>query len=181
MRGGDCMKKCLIVVDYQNDFIDGSLGFKNALEIKDQIINKVKNYRFNDHDIIFTKDTHDFDYLNTEEGKHLPVDHCIKGSRGHEIQEDVLKLIDKEDMIFEKKTFPSIDLGIYLKDKGYEFIELCGLVSNICVISNAVIAKAALPNAHILVDALATASADDVLHKKSLDVMEGLHIEVINR
>lgn len=175
------MKKCLIVVDYQNDFIDGSLGFEYAIQIKDHIINKIKYYRNNNQDIIFTKDTHDFNYLETEEGKHLPLIHCIKGSRGHDIQEDVLKLIDKEDMVFEKTTFPSIDLGIYLKGKGYEFIELCGLVSNICVISNAVIAKAALPNAHILVDALATASADDVLHKKSLDIMEGLHIEVINK
>lgn len=82
--------------------------------------------------------------------------------------------------MFEKDTFPSIDLGIYLREKNYDEIELCGLVSNICVISNAIIAKSALPNAHIIVDALATASADKVLHKKTLDVMQGLHVEVLN-
>jgi nicotinamidase-related amidase len=174
------MKKCLIVVDYQNDFIDGALGFPGGLTIKDNIIEKIKTYRNDGADVIFTKDTHDEAYMATEEGQHLPVVHCVKGTKGHEIQADVKALMKQEDKVFEKHTFPSIDLGVYLKDKDYNLVELCGLVSNICVISNAVIAKSALPNAHIIVDALATGSADLDLHKKALDIMKGLHIEVTN-
>ncbi len=174
------MKKCLIVVDYQNDFIDGSLGFEGGLKIKENIIEKIKEYRQGNHDIIFTKDTHHEDYLETEEGDHLPVIHCVRHTIGHDIQKDVSQLMTEDDLIFEKYTFPSLDLGNYLREKAYQYVELCGLVSNICVISNAVIAKAALPNAHIVVDALATASADQEMHRKSLDVMGGLHIEVLN-
>lgn len=175
------MKKCLIVVDYQNDFIDGALGFENAINIKDNIIKKITEYRLRNDDIIFTMDTHSDDYLETEEGNHLPVIHCVKGTVGHEIQKDISVLKSPKDKVFEKPTFPSLELGKYLEKKEYESIELCGLVSNICVISNAIIAKSALPNAHIFIDALATDSYDKNLHNKTLDVLEGLHIEVINK
>lgn len=175
------MKKCLIIVDYQNDFIDGTLGFENAINIKDNIIKKIKEYRLRNDDIIFTMDTHSDDYLETEEGNHLPVIHCVKGTVGHEIQKDILVLKLPKDKVFEKPTFPSLELGKYLEKKEYESIEICGLVSNICVISNAIIAKSALPNAHIFIDALATDSYDKNLHNKTLDVLEGLHIEVINK
>lgn len=175
------MKKCLIIIDFQNDFIDGALGFDGAINIKEKIIEKMKNYRKNSNEIIFTMDTHEDDYLKGEEGKNLPVEHCIKGTLGHLIQKDVFALKQSKDLIFEKPTFPSLELGEYLREKNFEEVELCGLVSNICVLSNAVIAKSALPNAHIIVDALATDSYDKDLHKKGLDVMQGLHIEVINR
>jgi len=175
------MNKCLIVVDFQNDFIDGTLGFDSAINIKDKIVKKILDYRSNNEDIIFTMDTHEDSYLNTEEGENLPVKHCIKGTIGHQIQSDVLALKAPKDKVFEKPTFPSLELGKYLKNKKYETIELCGLVSNICVLSNAVIAKSALPNAHIVVDALATDSYDKVLHEKALDVLQGIHVEVINR
>lgn len=175
------LNRCLIVVDYQNDFIDGSLGFKSAIEIKDKIIEKIEEYHRNNDEVIFTMDTHEPDYLQSEEGKNLPIAHCIKGTIGHEIQSDVFSKKNPEDLIFEKHTFPSLELGRYLKTKNYKEIELCGLVSNICVLSNAVIAKSALPDAHILVDALATDSFDKVLHEKSLDLMQGLHIEILNR
>jgi nicotinamidase-related amidase len=175
------MKKCLIVVDFQNDFIDGALGFKEAIKVKEPIIEKINKYRDNNDDIIFTMDTHEQSYLNTEEGKNLPVEHCIKGAKGHEIQQDVKLLIKPKDKIFEKPTFPSLELGKYLEKQNYDLIEICGLVSNICVLSNAVIAKSALPNAHIIVDALATDSYDKSLHQKTLDILEGLHVEVINK
>ncbi|MDA3932451.1 MAG: cysteine hydrolase [Tenericutes bacterium] len=174
------MKRCIIVVDYQNDFIDGALGFEGGLTIKDNILKKILAYRTNGDDILFTQDTHKDNYLNTEEGNNLPVVHCVKGTHGHDFNKDVKSLMVEEDLIFEKNTFPSLTLGNYLKEQNYKQVELCGLVSNICVISNAIIAKTSLPNAHIVVDALATASADEILHKKSLDVMEGLHIEVKN-
>jgi nicotinamidase/pyrazinamidase len=175
------MKKCLIVVDFQNDFIDGSLGFNGAINIKDKIIEKINIYRKNNDEVIFTMDTHYPDYLDGEEGKNLPVEHCIKGTKGHQIQKDVFTLKQPDDMVFEKPTFPSLELGTYLKEKNFSEVELCGLVSNICVLSNAVIAKSALPNAHIIVDALATDSYDKDLHTKGLDIMNGLHIEVLNR
>lgn len=175
------MKQCLIVVDYQNDFIDGALGFDGAIDIKDTIVEKIKDYKDRGQDVLFTIDTHKDNYMETEEGQHLPVIHCVEGTHGHQIQSDVKSQIEEEDKQFVKYTFPSLELGTYLKEQEYDEIELCGLVSNICVISNAVIAKSALPNAHIVVDAEATRSFDLVLHEKSLDVMEGLHIEVKNR
>lgn len=180
MVGGGYMKKCLIVVDYQNDFIDGSLGFEEAILIQPKIIEKITQYRQNHNDIIFTKDTHDKAYLDTEEGRHLPIDHCIKGTEGHAIEAKVNAMISSSDLVIEKHTFPSLELGIYLREKDYQIVELCGLVSHICVLSNALIAKAALPNTHIVVDALATASYNRIMHDNSLKIMEELHIEVLN-
>ena len=175
------MKKLVIVVDFQVDFVNGTLGFKKAEELDEIIYNKIKQYKDNNDHVIFTFDTHDENYLNTYEGKNLPVKHCIKGSVGHSLYGKVASLYDNNDVIFEKPTFPSLQLANYLKDKEYEEIEVCGLVSNICVISNVVMVKAALPNAKIFIDALATDSFDKVLQEKCFDVLEGLHIEVINR
>lgn len=181
--GGDPMKKCLIVVDYQNDFINGALGFAGGLKIKQVIIDKIKSAISENIDIIFTKDTHNQDYLQSEEGKNLPVIHCIKGTWGHDFPEEIKALVQaykNHIHVVEKPSFPSIDLGIYLREKQYDWVELCGLVSYICLLSNAVIAKGALPNAHIVVDALATAALDQDLHRKALDILKGLHIEVTN-
>ncbi|MFW6319628.1 MAG: cysteine hydrolase family protein, partial [Bacillota bacterium] len=128
---------------------------------------------------IFTKDTHDDAYLEKEEGKNLPVKHCIKGTKGHDLRDRVKHAKHQNDKVFEKPTFPSLELGNYLKETPYDTIELCGLVSHICVLSNAVIAKAACPNAHIIVDKNATKSYDETLHQKALDVMAGIHIDII--
>ena len=175
------MKKCLIVVDFQNDFIDGALGFKGAESITKAIVKKIKQYKKEKMDVIYTLDTHKDNYLDTEEGKNLPVIHCVEGTKGHRISDDVENLIEEEDKQFVKYSFSSLELGSYLSKQNYDEVELCGLVSNVCVISNAVIAKSALPNAHIMVDSLATKSFNPILHEKTLDVMEGLHIEVKNR
>lgn len=175
------MKSCLIIVDYQNDFIDGALGFDKALKIESKIIEKIKVYRAHGADILFTQDTHKEDYLKTEEGKHLPVPHCIEGTHGHEIRPSIKALMQEDDPVFTKDSFPSLTLGNYLKDKVYDIIELAGLVSNICVLSNAVIAKAACPNASIIIDQQATASFDDTMHEKAMDILEGLHIHIKNR
>lgn len=175
------MKKLLIVVDFQNDFVDGSLGFPGAEKLEEVILEKIKDYKKNNDDIIYTLDTHDEKYLNTIEGSNLPIIHCIKGTSGHALYGRVKDEITKDSVIFEKSTFGSIDLGMYLKEKSYSEIELCGLVSNICVISNAVIAKSAIPDASIIVDALATASSDKVLEAKTFAVLEGLHIKVKNK
>ena len=174
------MKRLLIVVDYQNDFVDGALGFKGAELLADTIKEKIENYLNSNNDVIFTLDTHNEKYMDTHEGKNLPVIHCVKGSEGWKVNKKV-DYLDKAIKVFEKPTFPSLDLANYLKDSDYEEVELCGLVSNICVISNAVMVKSALPNANIFIDAKATDSFDKVLQEKCFDVLEGLHIKVINR
>lgn len=174
------MKKLLVVVDYQKDFVDGALGFEGAELIADVIKNKIETYLNNNDDVIFTLDTHEENYMDTMEGHKLPVKHCIKNSDGWKVYESC-DYLNKAKMVFEKPTFPSLDLANYLKDTSYGEVELCGLVSNICVISNAVMVKSALPNAKIFIDAKATDSFDKSLQEKCFDVLEGLHIEVINR
>ena len=172
------MNQCLIVVDMQNDFIDGALGFEAAHQVIQPIKEKIIHARNNDIDVIFTMDTHQNNYLKTEEGKHLAVKHCIEGSKGHKLNPEIEALRENYDKVFTKPTFPSLELGNYLKTKSYDTVELCGLVSNICVLSNAVIVKAALDNAHIMVDSKATKSFDSSLHEASLAILEGLHIEI---
>lgn len=175
------MKKLLIVVDYQYDFVNGSLGFEGAEKLIPIIKDKIETYLNNNDDIIYTLDTHEENYLtNTMEGKILPIKHCLKNSEGWKVVSEV-DYLDKAIKIFEKPTFPSLDLANYLKDKEYQEVELCGLVSNICVMTNAVMVKASLPNAKIIVDAKATDSFNKDLHEKCLDILEGIHISVINR
>jgi nicotinamidase/pyrazinamidase len=170
------MKRLLLVVDFQNDFVDGALGFADADKVEAPILKKLREYKDNGEDIIFTRDTHQLNYLETQEGKHLPIEHCIEGSFGWEIYGEAK---DFATLIFDKPTFGSLELGIYLKDKDYDVVEIAGLVSNICVISNAVIVKAALPEVQIIVDASMTDSYDKKLHEESLNVMEGFQVKVI--
>ncbi|MCZ6117345.1 cysteine hydrolase family protein [Campylobacter ureolyticus] len=172
------MKRLLVVVDFQNDFVCGSLGFEKAKELEKVILEKINEYK-ND-DIIFTLDTHEDDYLSTIEGKHLPIKHCIKGTSGHEIYGKI-KEISKNYPCIEKETFASKELLHFIENKPftYESIEICGLVSDICVISNAIIAKAASPKSKILVDKKATSSANLKMQEMAFKVMQNLHIEVI--
>jgi nicotinamidase-related amidase len=172
------MKKLLIVVDYQVDFVTGTLGFDDALKIEDGIYNRINYYLENGDDVVFTLDTHEDSYLSTEEGTYLPVKHCIKNTNGHELYGKVKELVGS-NKVFEKATFPSSDLLVYLLDKDYDYIELCGVVTNICVISNAVITKAAKPLAHIVVNEKLCASNDLEMEQKSIEVMKNLQIEII--
>lgn len=170
--------RVLIVVDYQNDFVDGSLGFSGAERLEDLIVKKIEEYRRQQWDVIFTRDTHHEDYLQTQEGRKLPVIHCLYNSVGWEVYGQVKELMLPQDQVFDKTAFGSLALGNYLVEHQYDTVELVGLVSNICVISNAVIAKSALPNAQIIVDAGLTASSNKILHEQCLNVMEGLQIEI---
>ena len=172
------MKNALLVIDYQKDFVDGALGFPGAEKLEPVIIEHIKKAISNKDEVIFTYDTHEANYLETEEGKNLPVVHCIKGSEGWKLYGKLNEYV-KDATVFDKPTFGSLELGNYLKDKEFGVITIVGLVSNICVISNAIIAKAALPNAHIVVDSKATASFDPELNQKTMDVLKGLQIEVI--
>ena len=166
------------IVDFQNDFISGSLGFPKAETLEKGIQDIIKKYQDNNDDVLFTFDTHYGNYLETHEGKHLPTVHCVKDSWGWELPESI-KAFNGYKII--KNTFGAPDLFSFLKNTFYEEIKLIGLVSNICVISNAIIAKTASPETKIIVDASLTASYDEALHEKALDVMTGLQIEVINR
>lgn len=175
------MKKLLIVVDYQKDFVDGALGFPGAALLETAICRKIESCRKAGADVCFTFDTHTDRYLETQEGTNLPVPHCLRGSSGWELYGKAAVLLKAGDRTFEKPTFGSLELAEFLKGKDYGEIELVGLVSNICVLSNAVLAKTALPEARIMVDASCTASFDADLNEKALDVMAGLQMEIINR
>ena len=173
------MKKLLIVVDYQKDFVDGALGFPGAEKLAGPIQNKIEVYRAAGDEVVFTFDTHGPDYLQTQEGKNLPVSHCLEGSEGWGLYPPLT--VAEGEKVFRKPTFGSADLFDYLRSNAYESIELVGLVSSICVISNAVLVKAALPEARVSVDARCTACADPAMNEKALDVMEGLQVAVTNR
>jgi len=169
----------LIVVDYQNDFVSGSLGFPGAEDLAPLIIGKIFQYRENGDVVLFTFDTHDGDYLDSQEGINLPVPHCINGTEGHKLYGSVGELVQETDRCFYKPAFGSGELYEYLKDTPFESIELTGLVSNICVIANAILAKTAQPNTPVIVDSSCTASHDPKLHMSALEVMAGLQIKVI--
>lgn len=174
-------KKCLVVVDYQCDFVDGALGFSGAELLAPRIAEKIKAYRAEGGEVIFTFDTHGEDYAYTQEGRNLPVAHCIGGTPGHSLFGEIAGLICESDQKFYKNTFGSDGLYGYLKEHQFSQIELVGLVSNICVLANAVLAKTAQPETPVIVDAACTASFDAHFNAAALDVMEGLQVKVINR
>ena len=174
------MKRLLIVVDMQNDFVDGALGFEGADRIIPGIIDRISEYEKSGDEIIYTLDTHFEEYMNTQEGKNLPVPHCIKGSEGHKLV-PALESVLSGKKAFEKPTFGSMELGKFIESNAadYSSIELCGLVSNICVVSNAVIAKAAAPEAEIIVDSKLTASFDPKLGEEVFDILKGIQVTVL--
>ena len=185
------MKRLLIVVDYQNDFVDGALGFEGAELLDGPIARKIDEYREAGDQVFFTLDTHHRDYLETQEGRKLPVPHCLEGSEGHALYGEVATKLQESDEVFMKPTFGSTslferlagkqDIAAGLGTQPFASIELVGLVSNMCVLSNAVIARSACPDVPIIVDASCTAAPDPAMNEKALDIMEGLQIEVTNR
>lgn len=166
------MKKTLIVVDMQNDFIDGALGTKEALSIVGNVKNKIQTYYKNGDEIIFTRDTHKEDYLQTNEGKYLPVEHCLKGSEGWQIRDGLLV---EGAVCIDKPTFG------YLKWNEFEFeeVELVGLCTDICVVSNALILKALFPEIKVTVDASCCAGVTPESHSAALITMKMCQVEVI--
>jgi nicotinamidase-related amidase len=172
------MKRCLIVVDYQKDFVSGSLGFPEAALLDSLIAEKIQSYRAKGGTIVFTFDTHGPDYLDTQEGKGLPVPHCIRGTGGHELYGETARRVQEGDKCFYKPAFGSDELYQYLKATPFEQIELAGLVTHICVIANAVLAKTAQPETPVVVETKCTASHDPKLYQAALDVMRGLQIRV---
>lgn len=171
--------KALVVVDYQVDFVDGALGFPGAEKLEQIILDKIANCRSAEGQVIFTLDTHGEEYLSTAEGRKLPVPHCIKGTPGHALYGRVAEAVKPDDIVIEKPAFGSLELADLLRRLAPDEVELCGLVTDICVISNAVIAKAALPESRVTVDHSACSCADPESHERALAVMRGVQIDVI--
>lgn len=173
------MKKILIVVDMQKDFIDGSLGTKEAVSIVPSVIKKIETYEQNGGVIYYTMDTHFEDYLETPEGKKLPVQHCIKNTEGWKIPENILR---NHNNIYKKYTFGSKDLFDDLKknEEEIESIELIGLCTDICVVSNTLLAKAYFPNVKIMVDASCCAGVTPKSHEDALNTMKMCQIDILN-
>lgn len=176
------MQRLLIVVDMQNDFIDGSLGTKEAEAIVPGVIERIKTF---DGPVLFTRDTHTESYLQTAEGKKLPVKHCIKGTKGWELQEEIEALRREQNApVFDKITFGSKKLASYISENmaafgGISAIVLCGLCTDICVISNALLLKAYLPEVPIIVDSECCAGVTPKSHENALRAMEMCQIEVV--
>ena len=173
------MENILIVVDMQNDFVDGVLGSPEAVAILPAVVNKIKNH---EGKIIFTRDTHGEDYMDTREGKHLPVPHCIKGTRGWEIKDEVwVAAAGKPDVsVIDKPTFGSTELSKCLLDYSCDNIlgqvTLIGVCTDICVISNAMLLKAALPEIDVTVDAACCAGVTPESHENALSAMAACQI-----
>ena len=163
--------------------MDGALGFPGAEKLDAKIAEKVRAY--GKGHVLFTRDTHFENYLDTREGRNLPVKHCIKGSFGWEVYGETAKALAE----VEAKAIDKLVFGMDVTDpataavlpEAAEEIELVGLVSNICVVSNACVLQAKYPEARIIVDASLTASMDPAMHEKVLDVLEGFQVKVINR
>lgn len=166
--------KYLIVVDMQNDFITGSLGSDLATAIVPNVVEKVKNF---DGKVIFTRDTHFEDYMDTQEGRKLPVPHCIKDTEGWQICDELQTYVE---IVIDKVTFGSVELSHMLKkcDEPIDEIVLCGLCTDICVISNAMILKAAFPEVKVVVDAKCSAGVTVESHNTALDAMRAVQIEI---
>ena len=176
-EGGEKMQKILIVVDMQNDFVDGALGTPEAVAIVPRVEQKIREFPGK---VIFTRDTHGERYLETQEGKHLPVPHCIKGTKGWEICPQLEALREAEAI--DKVTFGSEKLGELLQEENrkeqIEDITLVGLCTDICVISNALLLKAFLPETPIIVDASCCAGVTPKSHETALDAMRMCQINI---
>jgi nicotinamidase-related amidase len=173
------MRKILVVVDMQKDFVDGTLGTKEAQKIVPAVVEKIKSYNISD--VFATRDTHQVNYMNTQEGKNLPVEHCIEGTPGWEIDKEVYKVLEGAKII-NKPTFGSTELVNEISEiasKEDIEIELIGLCTDICVVSNALMLKAFMPEIKISVDSACCAGVTPDKHEAALETMKSCQIMVI--
>ena len=174
----DTTDKLLVVVDYQKDFVDGALGFETA-ELLDQVIaNKIDEYLKAGQDVIFTKDTHYTNYLTTREGKHLPIEHCIIDSDGHNLYGKVAGYEKQAKKVFNKTSFGSIDLAKFISCSDYKEVEFCGLVSNICVLSNIIMTQTYNEKVEIIVDLNATKGLSEEVNSSFKTYLQNLTVNV---
>lgn len=176
------MKRILVVIDMQKDFIDGSLGTKEAESIVPAVVQKIRSYEKGA--VFATKDTHEEDYMETQEGRNLPVAHCIRGTDGWAFPPEIQRVLEEQEAeIFEKPTFGSTALAerikqLYEEEKGELSVELAGLCTDICVISNALLLKANLPELLISLDSACCAGVTPELHEEALATMKSCQIKV---
>ena len=172
------MQDILVVVDMQNDFIDGALGSKEAVASVTKVEEKIRNF---DGTVLFTRDTHESWYLDTQEGRKLPVPHCIRDTEGWQIRSELDKL--RKTKPIDKDTFGSTDLAGELvamnEDNEIGSITFVGLCTDICVISNAFLVKASLPEVPIIVDAACCAGVTPESHENALKAMEMCQVEIV--
>lgn len=173
----------LVVIDMQNDFISGSLGTPEAQAIVDGAVEKVRRWPC---EVVYTLDTHGTDYAATQEGRRLPVPHCIKGTPGWEVPAELKEALDARDAVaYEKGAFGSPELARDLAARNAREpiarIELIGICTDICVVSNALLIKAFLPEVPVAVDATLCAGATPAAHGAALDTMASCQVEVLNR
>lgn len=173
------MQKILVVIDMQNDFIDGSLGTKEAVAIVPAVVEKIKNFKGK---VLFTRDTHEENYLETQEGRNLPIKHCIRGTKGWEIRPEIEAL--RRTVPFDKGAFGYMEMGRELKklntEEPIESITMIGLCTDVCVISNAMLAKAFLPEVPIYIDAACCAGVTPKQHSTALDAMRACQFIIEN-
>ena len=174
------MKKILVAVDLQKDFVDGALGTKEAVSITENAAEKIRNFK---GEIFVTFDTHGEDYLSTAEGRKLPVPHCIKGTDGWELDGRIKNALKgKKYTPVEKGTFGSVRLAGLIKEAAGDeqfSVEFIGLCTDICVVSNALLVKAAFPEADISVDSSCCAGVTPQKHEAALETMRSCQIDVI--
>ena len=169
------MKQLLVVVDMQNDFVTGALGTPQAQQIVPNVVDLVANCLANGYDVVFTRDTHGNDYLNTQEGANLPVEHCIKGSWGWQIVDQLLPYATK---VIDKPTFGSVELANFVKMGNYNQVTLVGLCTDICVISNAMLIKAYCLETKVKVLSNCCAGVTPNSHDNALDAMKMCQITI---
>jgi len=169
--------RILVVVDMQNDFIDGALGTPEAQGIVNRVAAKVEAYKNRGDEVVFTRDTHGENYLTTQEGRNLPVKHCIRDTEGWRIT----SAVDTTGCtMFDKVTFGSIELAEYVAQRSPMSVELVGLCTDICVISNAMILKACMPEIPVGVDASCCAGVTPESHKNALNAMKACQVVILN-
>lgn len=185
----DC-EKVLVVIDMQNDFIDGALGTPEAQSIVERVCSKIVNW---EGEIYLTRDVHDVEYLSTPEGKLIPVPHCLCDDHGSNICTDVVTSLGLRQtksstalqaIIFPKSTFGSVvwpTVWPNCSDTIPKEVEICGLCTDLCVLANAITIQATVPKAKIVVDASCCAGSTPEMHRKAIEMMEHLGIEVINK
>ncbi len=173
------MEKLLIVVDMQNDFVDGALGTPEAQAIVGAVADKIRNHQ---GPVVFTRDTHRENYLETREGKNLPVVHCVKDTHGWRLIPEIHMLVDGRE-IFDKPTFGSVELSHYVaslfQSQKIDSVELIGLCTDICVLSNAILLKAVEPEMKVSVDARCCAGVTPQSHRNALEAMRMCQVEIV--
>lgn len=171
--------RILVVVDMQNDFVDGALGTEEAVGIVPAVADRIERFEGR---VLYTQDTHENDYMKTQEGMKLPVPHCIRGTQGWELCPQIKALCNVVPI--DKPAFGSVELGRMLKDidsrEKVESVTFVGLCTDICVISNAMIAKAFLPETEVIVDAACCAGVTPESHRQALEAMKVCQIKVMN-